>query len=144
MVFASTDVAELVFASACHMVASLVLDNIELALRTTFGAGTSCPLHELVILGQIVVVDVVDLLLQLDALLLLLDLLAALLDMVGHFTSEAVLLAAIGAEVVRLGFVVLEEEIVAVFGRALNHVRILVADLFPFELLTPGHLLLSQ
>jgi len=46
--------------------------------------------------------------------------------------------------VVGLLFFFFEEKVVAVFCRALQHVRILVSDLLPLKLLAPLHLLACQ
>ena len=64
--------------------------------------------------------------------------------MVDHVTCKTVVDVALGAVVVRLVLLLLEEEIVAVLRRALEHVGVLIADLFPFELLASAELLQSQ
>ena len=126
------------------MVTALVLHDPELASTALFGSSVLRPLHKLVILRKLIVVDFVNLLLQGGLLFLLLHLLTALLNVVYHLALEAVLELASRAEVVRLALLLLVEEIITVFGGAFEHVGVLVTDLLPLELLTPSDLLLGQ
>ena len=61
--------------------------------------------------------------------------------MVYHVTAEAVLDTADRAAMICLLIVILAEKIVAAIAWALNHARVLVSNLLPFELLAAVHLL---
>ena len=64
--------------------------------------------------------------------------------MIGHLASETVRDTTRWAKVVYVFLVAFVEEIVTVFRKALNHVRVLVSDLLPFELLATFKLLLRE
>ena len=61
--------------------------------------------------------------------------------MVNHIASEAVLDAAHWAVMVTLILILSEEQVVAAVARALDHARLYITDLLPFELLAAVHLL---
>ena len=64
--------------------------------------------------------------------------------MVDYVTLKAILNATQGTEVVGLVLVLLVKHVIALLRWTLLHVGVLVPDLFPFELLTPIHLLRGQ
>ena len=61
--------------------------------------------------------------------------------MVNHIASEAVLDAAHRAGMVTLILILSEEQVVAAVAWALDHARLHITDLLPFELLAAVHLL---
>ena len=106
---ATANVAELVSAAASHMIAAFVLLHPELASGALLRASFSRPFDELVILWQLAVVYVLDFALELGLALLFLDLIAAFLHVVDHVTCKTVVDVALGAVVVRLVLLLLEE-----------------------------------
>ena len=136
MVLATANVAEFVPAAARHAIAPLVLLHPEIASGARLRSNFSRSLDELVILRQLVIVDVVDFALELGLALLFLYLLAGSLRVVDHVACKTVIDLALGTVVVLLVHLLLEEEIVTNLTRAFKHVRVLIADLLPFKLLT--------
>lgn len=138
-VYTTTDVAELIAASASHVITAFVLVHPVLALGALLGARLLRPLEQLSVLGQLFVVNLEDF----GFYLVLLELFTRLPDVIDYVALEAVFDVAHGATKVPLVVVlrVPNEKVPAFLRWTLSHVSVLIPDLLPFEFLTPLHLL---
>ena len=140
----TTDVAELVATTTCHVVTSLIFVHPVFTFGTLLGSHFTCPLKQLIILGKLLIVDINCFPAHFFLLLCLLNLFTSVFNVVNHFTPEAVLNTTWAAEEVCLCLIVLDKHIVTPFGHALHQVGVGVSNLFPLKFLTPLHLLMWQ
>ena len=146
LVLASADVAKLVATAASHMITTLILLNPKVALWALLGSDLSRPINQLLVDWQELVIDFISLGLDRCDSFLLLNFFTCLGYMVDHVAFEAILDATHGAAEVSLVVVIrfTDEKVFAFLRWTLTHVCILIANLFPLELLTSFHLFRRQ
>ena len=146
LVLASADVAKLVATAASHMITTVILLHPKVARRALFGSDLPRPINQLLIDWQELVIDFISLGLNRRNSFLLLNFFTCLRYMVDHVAFEAILDATHGAAEVSLVVVIrfTDEKVFAFLRWTLAHVCILIANLFPFELLTSFHLFRRQ
>ena len=130
-------VAELVATAARHVIAPIVLLHPEFTLRALLRAGGFGPFKQLRIHWQGLIIDLVGL----RSNNRLLDLFTGLLHVIYDVAFQAVFYSTNRTGKVALVVVLLDEEVVTVFGWAFTYVCILIANLLPFKLLAPIHFL---
>ena len=114
------------------------------AFRTLFGPNSSCPIYELLIFFQVLIVDDIGFFVKNCLTLGFLHLITCQLNMVDHVTLKAILNATLRTKVVRLILVLLDVQILAVLTWALDDVRVLISNLLPLKLLETLVLLCRQ
>ena len=141
LISAAANIAELVSASAGHMVASFILLHPVAALSAALRANSARPFFQLVILRKNLVVDLICPRLESCLAFSFLDFLTGLLHMVDHVAFEAVFDSTKRAVVVSLVLILFDEQVVASLSWALLHASALISDLFPLKFLATLHLL---
>ena len=146
LVLASADVAKLVATAASHMITTLVLLHPKVARRALLGSDLPRPINQLLIDWKELIIDFISLGLNRRNSFLLLHFFTCLRYMVDHIAFEAILDATHGAFEVSLVVVIrfTDEKVFAFLRWTLAHVGILIANLFPFELLTSFNLFRRQ